>query len=330
MSKTFTNETEFLWADEEEQNYTTVDNYICNNNNIEFNTQGIYLQIVKFKNSPTHKVYMSGLESTGKGSKRDIQRGILNLRMEGFLIREVVREKGKFKGYIYRIRRKPVELTTAEKIAIYTETKINKEYTIKVYGKEFAKMLDNEILKLTLVEEKVEEVKQLHQPKSSPITCDTLISTESTNCDIGNCDIRNCATKKENGLKKKITKKENKSSSSVPSEIEEDEDLTDIINLFKECINRKITSKQKDILKELVATYGKEKVLAAIEVTGESASSPNLKYVRKCCVNGINGINSRVTHPKNNSFTSMYTHDWDLDELERAAVKRMADTLYQD
>lgn len=313
MPKNFNNETEFLWDDHEEMSYTTVDNYICNNNNIEFNTQGIYLQIVKFKNSTTHKVYMSGLEKTGKGSKRDIQRGILNLRMEGFLVREVIREKGRFQGYAYKIRRKPLELTLEEKVAIYNESKVNREYTTKVYGKDFAALLDKEIAK----------TEQLQIAESSSIPCKTLISTESTNCDIGNCDIGNCATKKENGLKKKISKKENKSSSSVPSEkTEDDEQLIEVISLYKECINKKMSSRLKQSLKELINAYGKDHVLTAIKVTMDKATSPNLTYLKKVCISGINSSASVKGSPakpasKNTNFTTTYSHNWNIAELEK-------------
>ena len=310
MSKNFSNETEFLWDDQEEMSYTTVDNYICNNNNIEFNTQGIYLQIVKFKNSTTHKVYMSGLEKTGKGSKRDIQRGILNLRMEGFLIREVIREKGRFQGYAYKIRRKPLELSIEDKIAIYTESKVNKEYTTKVYGKEFAAFLDKEIAK----------TEQLQITESSSIPCKSLISTESTNCDIGNCDIGNCAPKKENKVKSKLYKKENKSSSSVPSEkIEDDEQLMEVISLYKECINKNVSSKLKQSLKELISTYGKDHVLLSIRITMDKASSPNLAYLKKVCSSDTSAALAMPAKPtsKNPHFTTTYSHNWDFKELEK-------------
>ena len=310
MAKTnFSNETEFVWDEQEEMTYTTVDNYICNNNNIEFNAQGIYLQIVKFKNSSTHKVYMSGLEKTGKGSKRDIQRGMLNLRMEGFLVREVIREKGKFKGYAYKIRRKPLDLSLEDKIAIYTESKVNKEYTIKIYGKEFAALLDKEIAKTEVLE---------HE-ETLPNACKSSISTESTNWDIGNCDIGNCATKKKNDLKKKMTKKENLSSSSVPSDKVDDEDLKEVIKLYKECINKKLSANTKSALKELVATYGKDHVLSSINVTMNKATSPNLAYLKKVCSSNDVSVSPAATKStkSNSKFTTTYSHNWDFDQIEK-------------
>lgn len=309
MSKNnFSNETEFVWDEQEEITYTIVDNYICNNNNIEFNTQGIYLQIIKFKNSSTHKVYMSGLEKTGKGSKRDIQRGILNLRMEGFLVREIIREKGKFKGYAYKIRRKPLDLSLEDKISIYRESKINKEYTTKVYGKEFTDLLDKEIAKKEVLE----------NDKISSTTCESSISTESTNCDIGNCDIGNCATKKENILKKKILKKENTSSSSVPSEKIEDDDLKEVINLYKECINNKLSSNIKDTLKELLSIYGKDHVLSAIKITMNKATSPNLAYLKKVCSTDNTSMSTTSNNTTNtNKFITTYSHNWDMEMLQR-------------
>lgn len=184
----FSNETEFLWDEAEEVvGYTTIDNYICNNEDVEFNSQGIYLQIVKFKNSAKHKVYMSSLEKTGKGSRRDIQRGIVNLRMEGFIIRELIRDAGKIKGVSYKIRRSPLKLTESQRLEIYNESKINREYISKIYGKEYADKLE----KLS-------------------IHCVPTVSTDYSNCEIANCEIANCVTKKENRIKSKIGKKENK------------------------------------------------------------------------------------------------------------------------
>lgn len=196
----YSNETSFEWDESEDPYYTTVDNYICDNDNIEYNSQGIYLQIVKFKNSATHKVYMSSLESNGKGSRRDIQRGILNLRMEGFILRQLNRECGKLKGYIYKIRRKPLQLSDMDMLEIFNESKINREYILKIYGQKLYDYLES----LNKIKESTENTNCVTGEKVEveSADCSICVSTKSVST--------RRATKKENTLKKKIDKKENK------------------------------------------------------------------------------------------------------------------------
>ena len=286
------NETCFDWDDnEDEMGYTTIYNYILDNNNIEFNTQGIYIQIVKFRNSSTHQVYMSSLESIGKGSKRDIQRGILNLRMEGFLIRNVIREQGKFKGYSYKIRRKPIKLTMEQRLEIYNESKVNQEYTRKIYGEDFAKNLE-----------------KLSNP------CATCNATESTNCVIGNCVIGNCAAYKENRVINKIGKKEN---TSLPAGEEED---TDNVILIQEIALLELTKAQK----KRVKPWDIEKLKTAINLF-VIYGGIHFSYLEKCYRNPLQAI--RNVKPKVNTFTQMETHGWDLDDLETRASNYMAQTI---
>lgn len=196
----YSNETSFEWDETEDPYYTTVDNYICDNDNIEYNSQGIYLQIVKFKNSATHKVYMSSLESNGKGSRRDIQRGILNLRMEGFIFRQLNRESGKLKGYTYKIRRKPLKLSDMDMLEIFNESKINREYILKIYGQELYDYLEN----LNKINESTENSNCVigEKVEVESADCSICVSTKSVST--------RRAAKKENTLKNKIGKKENK------------------------------------------------------------------------------------------------------------------------
>lgn len=322
----YSNETEFLWDDcEEDIGYTKIDNYICVNEHVEFNSQGIYLQIVKFKNSVIHKVYMSSLEKTKKGSKRDVQRGILNLRMEGFLIRVPIRDGGRFSGYLYKIRRKPLELTLEQKIEIYNESKVNREYTRKIYGTDFVEVLENHLT-----------------------SCVSKDSVQNTNCDIGNCDIDDCTTKKENKIKNKIIQKENdhdikvftttkaianlvnQSSSEI---INIDESLIKLIkDRWLEVVNKRLILSEKNKIKlmNLSERFGKEEVIECINRISESdylktaisighfitkfEDIANGKYTTWLRMEDNMSIPTKQS--KIEKFNNMYSHDWNFDSLE--------------
>lgn len=324
----FSNETEFLWDDAEEVvGYTTIDNYICNNEDVEFNSQGIYLQIVKFKNSTTHKVYMSSLESTGKGSRRDIQRGIVNLRMEGFIIRELIRESGKIKGVSYKIRRSPLKLTEAQKLEIYKESKINKEYIQKIYGKEYADKLE-----------------KLSNP------CVPTDLTDYSNCEIANCEIANCVTKKENRLKSKISKKENKDDDTKQStetkkqsssSITINEDLvTKIKEKWLEVVGKRLILSHANKIKltDLAAQFGEIEVVEALNNINNSdylkekiTLTHFIQHFEKIARGEYNNhanISTPVSAGVPNKISQFNSLDdnaraWDYDEIEELERKRI-------
>lgn len=256
------NTTEFILDESEEfVGYTTIDNYIFNNKNIKGISIGLYALIWQYKNSSKHKVYMTSIENTGKFSRRDIQRAMLNLTMEGFIIKETIREAGKIKGIAYKIRRSPLQLTDEQKAAIYNESKVNREYTEKVYGKEYAEKLEN-LSKL----------------------CVPTDTTDCTNCAIANCAITNCTAKKENRVINKIDNKSIKdddakvakqsSSSSKPINQELIEQLK---TKWKQlCTKKFIVSEPNKIkLTALAEEYGMQEVIDALD------NVPNSDYLTK-------------------------------------------------
>lgn len=265
QNKKYTNETSFEWDENEDTYYTTVDNYICDNDNVEYGSQGMYLQIIKYKNSPTHKVYMSSLENK-KGSRRDVQRSMLNLRVEGFIFRELKREDGKLLGYTYKIRRKPISMTDTMLLEIFNESKINREYIMKIYGKEFY--------------DRLEELNKIN----GSTECSKCVSDEKL--DINTSDYSNCvatksvatkrATKKENNLKTKITKKENDKSSSS-----DDDEKTAILKYWK-CVynDYHIPITTKKILFSMIGLFELDLILELINKSVGSTKNMN-SYIKK-------------------------------------------------
>ena len=100
---------------------------------------------------------------------------------------------------------------------------------------------------------------------------------------------------------------------------DDDEDLKEVINLYKECINKKLSVNTKSALKELISTYGKDHVLSAINVTMDKATSPNLAYLKKVCSSDtISPAPAATKSAKSNSkFTTTYSHNWDFDQIEK-------------
>lgn len=335
MSKTFNNETEFVFAAYDTP-YTIIENYICDNNKVEFNSQGLYLQIMRYRNSPTHKIYLNGLVGTGKGAISTVRRAIFNLRIEGFIERiELRNENGTLGGYQYKVPGVPVVLTIEDKLEIIKESKLNLNFGVEMYPELWPQLRDFYInsfdstseSKIKKFNAKVEKLDKLNN--INPLILEKVaILTEVSLTEVSRTDIGRTDTKKENGVKKKIFLKHNKSSSSVPSEKEEDED--EVITLYKDYRGIKRLNKiEKELLLELLSKHGKDKVVSAINVGVRKCNKPNFAYIETVCIKGTNisttqnksvQAKSDATRPivnKNPYFTSTYSHNWDLDELEQ-------------
>ncbi|MGL4799462.1 MAG: DnaD domain protein [Cellulosilyticaceae bacterium] len=111
-----------------------------------------------------------------------------------------------------------------------------------------------------------------------------------------------------------------------------------------------ITKHERDVLDKWLASFDLSLLLEACKRTVLQASSPSLKYVGSILDNwtknnvktleDVEKLDKEYTHqptsssnnkkstPKNKTFTSMYSHNWDLDELETRASDYMEQTLY--
>lgn len=118
MSK-INNETEFILSSEF-YGFTTIQNYILEDPRITDNAIGLYMRIIKFQNSPTHKIYLKGLVT--EVNKRTKVTNAMNELIElGYITREEIRESGRFKGYKYNVFMKPQNTLKPCKISALSE-----------------------------------------------------------------------------------------------------------------------------------------------------------------------------------------------------------------
>ena len=111
----FSNETYFELDGSFKEGFTVIPNYILNNKNLSYKAVGIYVQILQYQNSPTHKIYVKSLMSYKTDGESSVSSGISELISEGFLTREAIRnERGQMKGYRYTVHAQPIEKTAIE------------------------------------------------------------------------------------------------------------------------------------------------------------------------------------------------------------------------
>lgn len=111
----FSNETYFELDGSFKEGFTVVPNYILNNRNLSYKAIGLYVQILQYQNSPTHKIYMKSLMTYKTDGESSVSSGINELINEGFLTREAIRnERGHMKGYRYTVHAQPIEKSTIE------------------------------------------------------------------------------------------------------------------------------------------------------------------------------------------------------------------------
>ena len=111
----FSNETYFELDGSFKEGFTVVPNYILNNRNLSYKAVGLYVQILQYQNSPTHKIYMKSLMTYKTDGESSVSSGINELINEGFLTREAIRnERGHMKGYRYTVHAQPVGKSAIE------------------------------------------------------------------------------------------------------------------------------------------------------------------------------------------------------------------------
>ena len=111
----FSNETYFELDGSFKEGFTVVPNYILNNRNLSYKAVGLYVQILQYQNSPTHKIYMKSLQTYKTDKESSVRSGINELVSEGFLTREAIRnERGQLNGYRYIVHAQPIEKTAIE------------------------------------------------------------------------------------------------------------------------------------------------------------------------------------------------------------------------
>lgn len=108
MATKYKNETSFEF-DASLMQWTTIPNHILNNPNVSYKALGIYVQILQYQNSQTHKVYQKTLSEYRTEKKGAVKSGLDELIQEGYLQKIQLRdEKGRMSGVKYRVFAEPV------------------------------------------------------------------------------------------------------------------------------------------------------------------------------------------------------------------------------
>ena len=106
------NETYFEFDEELDTGFTTIPNYILNDTNLTYKAVGVYVQILQYRNTGKHKVYLKSLANYRKDRKTAVSTALKELEEYGYITRHYIRnEKGHIKGIKYIVRMKPIVQT---------------------------------------------------------------------------------------------------------------------------------------------------------------------------------------------------------------------------
>ncbi len=106
------NETYFEFDDDLNEGFTTIPNYILNDIRLTYKAVGVYVQILQYRNTGKHKVYLKSLAKYRKDRNTAVSTGLKELEQCGYISREYLRnEKGQMQGMKYIVRMKPIATT---------------------------------------------------------------------------------------------------------------------------------------------------------------------------------------------------------------------------
>lgn len=133
------NETYFEFDEELDTGFTTIPNYILNDIRLTYKAVGVYVQILQYRNTGKHKVYLKSLANYRKDRKTAVSTALKELEEHGYITRHYIRnEKGHIKGVKYIVRMKPIvetiENTTLEPKAenLTSENLTSENTTLKI------------------------------------------------------------------------------------------------------------------------------------------------------------------------------------------------------
>jgi hypothetical protein len=133
------NETYFEFDDILNEGFTTIPNCILNDTRLTYKALGVYCQILQYKNSGKHKIYLKTLSQMRLDKRTAVSSALKELETCGYISREYIRnEKGQIVGLKYTVRMKPIE--TVENTS--TEPKVD----FQTSGKEMANKPKCEIM----------------------------------------------------------------------------------------------------------------------------------------------------------------------------------------
>ena len=106
------NETYFEFDEDLGIGFTTTPNYILNDTRLSYKALGIYVQILQYRNTGKHKVYLKSLSNYRTDGKSSVSSGLKELENYGYISKNYIRnEKGQIKGIKYIVRMKPIVQT---------------------------------------------------------------------------------------------------------------------------------------------------------------------------------------------------------------------------
>lgn len=105
----FSNQTNFVFSSEF-VGFTTVPNIILNDSTISYKALGLYVQILQFQNSPTHKLYQETLVKLKRDGRDSVRAAMNELIDAGYIVKKQLKdEKGRMNGVEYTIYMNPIK-----------------------------------------------------------------------------------------------------------------------------------------------------------------------------------------------------------------------------
>lgn len=107
------NETYFEFDEILNTGFTTIPNTILNDTRLSFKAVGVYVQILQYRNTGSHKVYLKSLANYRTDKKTAVSTALKELEMCGYISKEYIRnERGQMQGMKYIVRMNPIVKST--------------------------------------------------------------------------------------------------------------------------------------------------------------------------------------------------------------------------
>lgn len=107
------NETYFEFDEILNTGFTTIPNTILNDTRLSFKAVGVYVQILQYRNTGSHKVYLKSLANYRTDKKTAVSTALKELEICGYISKEYIRnEKGQMQGMKYIVRMNPIVKST--------------------------------------------------------------------------------------------------------------------------------------------------------------------------------------------------------------------------
>lgn len=184
------NETYFEFDDDLDNGFTTVPNYILNDIRLSYKAVGVYVQILQYRNTGKHIVYVKSLSNYRVDKKGSVTNAINELIKYGYLVKIQLRnEKGHIKGLKYIVKSKPIEFSTFQPKANFplSDNRISEK-----------RMSENQPLKIKYNKNKIDNKENIYTTQS----VENQLVVENINLIIENTNLKVLS----DNMKKKVVK----------------------------------------------------------------------------------------------------------------------------